>query len=56
MATPRSRDLGSKNGTRHGNRQIDAATPLADGDTIQLGSVTLTFWFVRAGGSTETAR
>jgi DNA-binding winged helix-turn-helix (wHTH) protein len=47
-------DLGSKNGTRHRNRQVDVATPLADGDTIQVGSVTLTFWFVRAGGSTET--
>lgn len=47
-------DLGSKNGTRVNGRTIDAATPLRDGDQIQVGSVELTF-LGGQGKSTETA-
>jgi DNA-binding winged helix-turn-helix (wHTH) protein len=47
-------DLGSKNGTFVGERRIRSATRLADGDTIRVGSVTLTFYAIRAAGSTET--
>jgi DNA-binding winged helix-turn-helix (wHTH) protein len=36
-------DLGSKNGTRIGNRRIAGPTPLHDGDAIQLGSIRVTF-------------
>jgi pSer/pThr/pTyr-binding forkhead associated (FHA) protein len=47
-------DLGSKNGTRYQDRLIERITPLHDGDSIRLGSITLTFSFVHALGSTET--
>ena len=48
-------DLGSKNGTFIGDRRIDSAAPLSDGDTIAVGSIKLAFHVVRARGSTETA-
>ena len=47
-------DLGSKNGTQHLDRQLDGPVPLNDGDTIRIGSVTLTFSFIRIAGSTLT--
>jgi DNA-binding winged helix-turn-helix (wHTH) protein len=47
-------DLGSKNGTFMGNRRIDVPTPLADGDAITVGAITLTFKVIRAYGATET--
>jgi DNA-binding winged helix-turn-helix (wHTH) protein len=47
-------DLGSKNGTLVGDRRIDAATRLKDGDAIRVGSVVLTFRVVREAGSTKT--
>jgi DNA-binding winged helix-turn-helix (wHTH) protein len=47
-------DLGSKNGTFVGSRRIDAPTPLADGDAIQVGAFTLTFEVIHAHGVTET--
>jgi DNA-binding winged helix-turn-helix (wHTH) protein len=47
-------DFGSKNGTAHGGTPVTAPTRLADGDTITVGSVVVTF-HTRAGlGSTET--
>jgi hypothetical protein len=36
-------DLGSKNGTRVAGRAADGPTPLADGDTLRFGSVTVVF-------------
>ena len=36
-------DFGSKNGTFRGGMRVDAPTPLADGDTIRVGSHLLTF-------------
>ena len=47
-------DLGSKNGTFVGSRQIHGPTTLADGDAIKVGAVTLTFKIIRAHGVTET--
>ena len=47
-------DLGSKNGTLIGSRRIDAPTPLADGDAINVGAITLTFKVIHAQGDTET--
>jgi len=47
-------DLGSKNGTFVGSHRIDAPTPLADGDAIKVGAITLTFKLLRAHGATET--
>ena len=47
-------DLGSKNGTFVGDRRIDAPTPLADGDPIKVGAITLTFKVIHAQGATET--
>jgi len=47
-------DLGSKNGTFIGARRVTAATPLADGDAIKVGAITLTFTIVHARGATET--
>jgi DNA-binding winged helix-turn-helix (wHTH) protein len=35
-------DLGSKNGTRIGEKRIESPEPLADGDQIRVGSVALT--------------
>jgi DNA-binding winged helix-turn-helix (wHTH) protein len=47
-------DLESKNGTFVGERRLEAVTPLADGDSIRIGSVQLTFTAIRSRGSTET--
>ena len=47
-------DLGSKNGTFIGDRRLSAVTPLSDGDTIRVGSVTLTFRSISTPGPTET--
>jgi DNA-binding winged helix-turn-helix (wHTH) protein len=47
-------DLGSKNGTFIGDRRLSTATALADGDTIRVGSVTLTFRSISTPGPTET--
>lgn len=47
-------DLGSRNGTRVRDRAVKGPVPLADGDEIQLGSVTMTFRVVPAG-ETEDA-
>jgi len=47
-------DLESKNGTFVSDRKLEAATRLADGDTIRLGSFQLTFAAIRSRGSTET--
>ena len=47
-------DLASKNGTfLHGSR-LAAPAPLADGDEIRLGSITVTFRKASASGSTVT--
>lgn len=47
-------DLESKNGTFISDRRLGAATRLADGDSIRIGSVRLTFTALRSRGSTET--
>ena len=47
-------DLESKNGTFVSDRRLASATRLADGDSIRVGSVRLTFTAVRSRGSTET--
>jgi len=47
-------DLESKNGTFVTDRRLEAATRLADGDSIRVGSVRLTFTAVRSRGSTQT--
>ena len=47
-------DLGSKNGTFIEEHPCDAPTPLADGNVIRVGSVTLRVRLVRALGSTMT--
>jgi len=47
-------DLGSKNGTFVGDRRLDPAAPLADGDVIRVGSVQVTFTVVQSRASTET--
>lgn len=36
-------DFGSKNGTRRGNSRVTSPVQLADGDSIHIGSVLLTF-------------
>jgi DNA-binding winged helix-turn-helix (wHTH) protein len=46
-------DLASKNGTFIGAARVTAPTPLADGDTIRIGSLSLSF-HVRGMASTET--
>jgi DNA-binding winged helix-turn-helix (wHTH) protein len=47
-------DLGSKNGTFVGDRQVDGSRSLDDGDTIRIGSVKLTFRVIHAPSSTQT--
>jgi DNA-binding winged helix-turn-helix (wHTH) protein len=47
-------DLGSRNGTRIRDREVKGPVPLADGDEIHLGSVTMVFRVVPAG-ETEDA-
>lgn len=50
----RLEDLGSKNGTFLGNRRLEAAAPLRDGDSIRLGTVALVFRRVEPGIPTRT--
>ena len=45
-------DLDSRNGTFVGDRRVESATGLADGDSIRVGSVRLTFTAIRSRGST----
>jgi pSer/pThr/pTyr-binding forkhead associated (FHA) protein len=40
---PRLRDLGSKNGTFHGDCRVSEPVPLADGDEIRIGTVRIQF-------------
>ena len=47
-------DLGSKNGTLLNGTRVEAATALADGDEIRLGTVVLTFRSAPATDETET--
>jgi DNA-binding winged helix-turn-helix (wHTH) protein len=47
-------DLESKNGTFVTDRRLEAAARLADGDSIRVGSVRLTFTAIRSRGSTQT--
>jgi pSer/pThr/pTyr-binding forkhead associated (FHA) protein len=47
-------DFGSKNGTFHGNRRVTSPVQLADGDSIRIGSLLLTFHVRGTAGSTET--
>ena len=47
-------DLGSKNGTLVGERRVNGATVLGDGDVIRIGSATLTVKVRAAPGTTET--
>jgi DNA-binding winged helix-turn-helix (wHTH) protein len=47
-------DLGSKNGTFVGSRRVEAPMPLADGDAIKVGAITLTFKVIHAHGATDT--
>jgi DNA-binding winged helix-turn-helix (wHTH) protein len=47
-------DLGSKNGTSVGNRQLTATSVLRDGDAIDVGPARLMYRFSEAGASTET--
>ena len=49
-------DLESKNGTFVAERRLETVTRLADGDSIRIGSVQLTFTAIRSRGSTETER
>jgi DNA-binding winged helix-turn-helix (wHTH) protein len=49
-------DLESKNGTFVAERRLETVTRLADGDSIRIGSVELTFTAIRSRGSTETVR
>jgi DNA-binding winged helix-turn-helix (wHTH) protein len=48
-------DLGSKNGTRLGDRKVEAAMPLDDGARIRVGTVELTFRMFSLPYSTQTA-
>jgi DNA-binding winged helix-turn-helix (wHTH) protein len=47
-------DFDSKNGTFRGNERVSAPVALADGDTIRIGSVRLTFRMRPAVSSTDT--
>jgi DNA-binding winged helix-turn-helix (wHTH) protein len=48
-------DLGSKNGTLLNDRRVGKAQPLADGDKLRVGSVSLTFRILPSAASTQTA-
>lgn len=48
-------DLGSKNGTFVRGERIDAPTPLAHGDVIRLGRVSMTLLVVRPDQSTQSS-
>jgi DNA-binding winged helix-turn-helix (wHTH) protein len=47
-------DLGSKNGTRLGDRRVETPMPLDDGARIRIGSVALTFRMFSLPYSTQT--
>jgi DNA-binding winged helix-turn-helix (wHTH) protein len=47
-------DCGSKNGTFCGNERVTSPIPLADGDTIRVGSLLLTFHASAVFGTTDT--
>ena len=47
-------DLGSKNGTFVGDQRVDGSRPLADGESIRIGSVKLALKLIQAPTSTET--
>ena len=47
-------DLGSKNGTCIDDRQVTRSVPLANGATIRIGSLLVTFHRPAASASTET--
>lgn len=47
-------DLDSKNGTFVADRRVESVMPLADGDVIRVGAVSLTFKAMVAWGSTHT--
>lgn len=47
-------DFGSKNGTYRGDERVIEPVALADGDTIHIGSLVITFHARARGGSTET--
>lgn len=49
-------DLGSKNGTWLNDQRVTASTVLADGATVRLGSVTLTFRLAPKPRPTESVR
>jgi DNA-binding winged helix-turn-helix (wHTH) protein len=47
-------DLGSKNGTFIGDRQVTAPERLNDGDRVRFGSLLLTFRLARSADATKT--
>jgi pSer/pThr/pTyr-binding forkhead associated (FHA) protein len=47
-------DLGSKNGTFIGDRQITTPVVLSDGDRVRFGSLLLTFRVARSADATQT--
>ena len=47
-------DLDSKNGTFVNGRAVASATPLADGDLLQIGRAEMTFRQLTPSGSTQT--
>lgn len=47
-------DLGSKNGSFHAGRRLDAAVPLRDGETFRIGSVDLVFRAASVSAATAT--
>jgi DNA-binding winged helix-turn-helix (wHTH) protein len=47
-------DFGSKNGTRRGSERVVSPVQLADGDTLHIGSLLLTFHMRPPLGPTET--
>ena len=49
-------DFGSKNGTFRGSERVTSPIQLADGDSIYIGSVLITFHARALQGSTETQR
>ena len=47
-------DLGSKNGTFVGERQVTSRVRLADGDRVRFGSLLMTFRLARSADATQT--
>ena len=47
-------DFGSKNGTRCGDLRVTSPVPLADGDSIHIGALLLTFHAKASAASTDT--